>query len=82
MAMQQKLKIRIETGLDSPSQFSPFQKPAAFAAVATAARRAMTVENLYPDAEFITGRVWLPASCNRPMLRRRVPLLANPRSLG
>ena len=53
MAMQQKLKFRLELGPDIPSQINPFQQSAAMAAVATAALRAMTVENLYPDAEFV-----------------------------
>lgn len=53
MAMQQKLKIRIEIGPGIPSQINPFQQPAARAAIATAALRAITVENLYPDAEFV-----------------------------
>jgi hypothetical protein len=51
--MQQKVKIRLELGPDTPSQITPFQQPAAMAAIATAALRAMTVENLYPDAEFV-----------------------------
>jgi hypothetical protein len=53
MPTAQKLKIRIEIGPDIPSQISPFQQPTAFAAVVTAALRALTVENLYPDAEFV-----------------------------
>jgi hypothetical protein len=52
MALQSKIKIRVELGPDIPSHISPFQPPAAFAAVAMAALRAMTVEDLYPDAEF------------------------------
>jgi hypothetical protein len=53
MAKQQKVKVRLELGPDIPSQINPFQQPAAKAALLTAALRAMTVENLYPDAEFV-----------------------------
>jgi hypothetical protein len=53
MALQQKLRVLIEIGPDSGSGIAPFQQPAAFAAAATAALRALTMENFYPDAEFV-----------------------------
>jgi hypothetical protein len=52
MATQQKLKIRLEIGPGVPPEINAFQQCAAFASIATAALRATTAENLYPDAEF------------------------------
>jgi hypothetical protein len=50
--MKQPFKIRLEVGPGLPSELYPFQEPDAVAAIATAALRALTVENLYADAEF------------------------------
>jgi hypothetical protein len=52
MAVQQKLKVRVEIGPDTGTGIAPFQQPAAFAAIATAALRALTADRLYTDAEF------------------------------
>jgi hypothetical protein len=56
MNLQQNLKVRIEIGPGVLSEINPFQQPAAFASIATAVLRAMTVENLYPDAEFVGAK--------------------------
>jgi hypothetical protein len=52
MAMQQKIKVRIGIGPDTGAGIAPFQQPATFAAIATAALRALTADRLYSDAEF------------------------------
>ena len=52
MTHKQQFSLRIEIGPDASRNLYPFQEPAAFAAFATAALRALTVENLYADAEF------------------------------
>lgn len=56
MTLQQKIKIRIEFGPDFSVNISPFAQRPAFDAVVTAVLRAMTVENLYADAEFVGAK--------------------------